>query len=667
MRWVFRLIGLVVVVVVVFVAALFVVPSERIANLAARQVEALTGRALTITGSVRPTIWPSLGARVEGVSFANVAGSQAGPMFRAQSVDLGVDLAALLGGNLVVRHVEVTEPQIILEIDANGRGNWVFGTAGTAGVADPVQNGASGGLPVISLDRATITNASLRIIDHGAGSDTVLAGIDIELAMPQAGGPADLRLRAHRGGQQGTIEARVGSVTGLLAGEVVAISATLSADGTQMSFDGRAGLEPLAAEGRISVEASRLAPALALAGMSGTEPLPEGARPLTLAGQVTLAPAGSLHLRDGVIGVGANRIRAALDLVIEGARPTLTGDIAADTLDLRPFTTGGGAQGAAAASGGSGWPTTPIDASALGLLDARVGLALGPVQTGFADLQSLRGALVIERARAVLELTEVRAFDGVLAGEVVANNRSGLSVGGTLRLRDVQLLALLRQAATFERLSGTASMELRFLGSGASPEAIMRSLSGEGRFDVGAGEIIGFDLAGMLRNLDASYVGEGNRTIFDSLSASYTIEGGILRNQDLAMAARLVSVAGRGTVDLGAQTLDYRVTPEAMRNAETGQALQVPLLITGPWSAPRLRLDLEGVAEQRLAEERARLEARAREEAARIEAEARARVQQRVEQQLGVTQQEGQSTGDVLREGAGDAVRNRLRGLLGGE
>ncbi|MCL4674752.1 MAG: AsmA family protein, partial [Pararhodobacter sp.] len=241
-----------------------------------------------------------------------------------------------------------------------------------------------------------------------------------------------------------------------------------------------------------------------------------------------------------------------------------------------------------------------------------------------------------------------------------------LSVGGTMRLRGVQLLPLLRQAAGFQRLAGTASMDLRFLGSGASVDAIMRSLEGEGRLDFGAGEIIGFDLAGMLRNLDASYVGEGNRTIFDSVTGSFTMQGGVLRNEDLALAARLVTVAGRGTVNLGEQVLDYRVTPEAMRNADTGAALRVPLLITGPWSAPRFRLDLEGLAEQRLGEERARLEAAARAEADRLEAEARARLQERVEQGLGVTPREGQSTEDTVRQGVEDAVRNRLDRLLGG-
>ena len=112
--------------------------------------------------------------------------------------------------------------------------------------------------------------------------------------------------------------------------------------------------------------------------------------------------------------------------------------------------------------------------------------------------------------------------------------------------------------------------------------------------------------------------------------------------------------------------LEYRVTPEALRNSETGQALRVPLLITGPWSAPRFRLDLEGMAEQRLQEERARLEAAAQAELDRREQEARAQLEERLQQELNVTVQDGQTAEDAVRGEAEGALRDGLLRLLGG-
>lgn len=675
MRWIVRLLGVVLILVAVAVAALFLVPADRIANLAARQFEAATGRALTIDGDVTPTFWPVLGARVERVTLANVAGSDAGPMLVAESVDLGVDLSQLIQGNLVVRRFEARSPQIVLERDANGVGNWNFAGIGDAN-APAAEAGTQSALPPIVLDRAMIEGASLRYIDRQAGTDVTVAGVSIDLSMPEPGGAATLRISVDRGGQQGEVNARLGSVQALLAGEVVAVSASIRADGAVGSFEGRAGLEPVAAEGRLSFDIRRLAPALQLAGAGGGEPIPDAARPLTLAGQLTLAPTGSLHLREGVVGVGSNRLTLALDTTFDGPRPRVAGQISADTLDLSGFTSGGSGS-AAASGGGSGWPTDRIDASALGLADAQIGLTLGPVNTGFGMIDSTRGSLTIDRARAVLGLNEVRAFEGTLSGELVANNRSGLSVGGTLALRGVSLMSMLRQALGFERLTGTAAADLRFLGAGASVDAIMRSLEGQGTIQFGQGEIQGIDLAAMFNNLDPSALGAGSSTVYTSIGASFTMQGGVLSNSDLLLDAPLFAVRGEGTADIGGMTLNYRVTPETMRNSTTGAAgLRVPLLITGPWSAPRFRLDLEGLAEQRLEEERARLEARAQEEIQRLQDDARARAEQAITDRLGggsgtaptdgtaTPETDTQQTPAQLLE---DQARAGLRRLLGGD
>jgi AsmA protein len=274
---------------------------------------------------------------------------------------------------------------------------------------------------------------------------------------------------------------------------------------------------------------------------------------------------------------------------------------------------------------------------------------VGTLETIYGQIAPLRLDLVIDRARAVFELREARLHEGRLAGQFVINNRSGLSVGGDLRAKEMALAPLLAAFAGVERLAGTGDAELRFLGSGPSMAAIMRSLSGEGRLDIGRGEIVGLDLVGMLRNLDLAHVGERNRTIFESLTGSFSIDGGVLRNQDLRMELSALSLDGRGAVDLGARTLDYRLIPTVVRDAEGGRAIRVPLHVTGPWDAPRYRLDLEGLAEERLREERVRLEDRARTE---------------IERRLGVEREAGQSGREALEQGARQRLEEELgRGL----
>lgn len=672
MRWIFRIIAVLITLVLVAFSAVFLIPAERLAGIAAQQFQAATGRGMQITGAVRPSLFPVIGARVEGVRIDNAPWSDAGPMLQADVVDLGLDLAALIRGELVVRRFEAQSPRILLERRADGSGNWTFDNLqGETPAADGSDSGGAAGTPAaLSIDLVEIRDASLHFVDHASGTDLRLDAVDADLSLPALDGPATLALSGRLNGQAFTLEGGIGSASRMLAGDVTALRLALTAGGTRAGFDGRAGLDPLAAEGQVTLDAPALAPLLALAGQSGPEPLPAAARPLTLGGQVTLAPAGSLHLREGALGFGANRVQMVLDLTTDGPRPRLSGTVTADALDLRGLTgPAGDAGGGAGAT--TGWSPAPIDASAVGLADAAVTLRSGPLRTDFADIDALHGVLDIDRARAVLDLREVRLFNGILRGEFVVNNRSGLSVGGNLRADDLALQPLLRQFADIDRLTGTGSASLRFLGVGGSMDAIMRSLSGEGQLTLGEGEIIGLDLAGMLRNLDMSYMGDGNRTVYDSVTGSFTLQDGVLSNSDLRLESRVLTVDGRGTVDIGAQRLDYRVTPAALRDAEGAARVRVPLSITGPWSQPRLRLDLEGLAEERLREERERLEARAREEAQRLEAEARARAEDRALERLGVEREEGVDARDTIRDGARDRVEREvgrgLRRLLGGD
>lgn len=181
----------------------------------------------------------------------------------------------------------------------------------------------------------------------------------------------------------------------------------------------------------------------------------------------------------------------------------------------------------------------------------------------------------------------------------------------------------------------------------------MRSLSGSGVLNLGAGEILGLDIAGMIRRLDAGYVGEGQKTIFDSLSASFDIDGGDLFNSDLLMAGPIISAEGAGRIGLGARDLEYRLRPTALRGADGSGGISVPLWITGSWAAPSFALDLESLAQERLKDEAKavedQLKAKAAEELGQIEGESlEDAAKRRLEEEL--------------RQGAGDLLLDLLGG-----
>lgn len=665
MRWIIRGVGSLLLLALLAVAALFLVPTEKVANLAAGEFRKITGRELHFDGSVRPTIWPHLGARTGRVTLANADWSGEGPMLTAEALSIAVDIPALLGGAVRVTGIELTAPRLVLERAKDGRVNWEFPAAPASGDAASDADTAGGVAPPLSIDRALVEGGTVIWIDHRAGTRTEVTDISLDAALPDLGGTATFRASAQTGGQAVALDGTVDGLGPMLDGKVVPVSLTARSGTSDVVFAGRLGLAPAAAEGKVEATLNDLPALFALAGMAPPD-LPEGLgrKAISLVGGVTLTPQGSLHLRDGTVALDQNRFTGEFDLVPGEARPKLTAQLVTGDLDLSSLGSGvaSGTGGTGSAGGGAseGWSTARIDASALGLMDAAISLSADSVDLGSVAFGRTRASATIDAARAVVDLREVAAYGGTVTGQVIVNARKGLSARANLALAGLALQPLLAQMADYDRLTGTGDLRFNLLGSGGSLDALMKSLEGEGSLAFRQGEVRGLDLAGMIRTMDAGYVGEGAKTVFDSLTASFTVAAGVLSNNDLAIAAPLVTAQGAGTVDIGNRRLDYRVTPLSLGGRDLDPDVQVPVLISGSWAAPKVRLDLETLTKRKLEEE-----------AKKLEEKAKAELAKKAQEELGITPKEGESIEDLARRAAEEALQQeaerQLMRLLGGD
>lgn len=646
MRWLVRILSALVMLVLVVLGLVFLIPSEKVAGLAAAEFEKISGRTLVLEGAVRPSVWPQLGVKTGPVTISNAEWSTEGPMLSADALSIGLDMKALIGGDVKITTIEAEAPRIVLERAADGRVNWDF----TSEASTPSSAAQGAGTP-FTLDRGLVTDGTVIFVDHLAGSRTELTGIGAEVKIPSFTGAAGVDLKARMNGQALALAGTVGAFASFLEGKVVPVSLAGTVGGSEFDFDGRLGTAPLAADGQLEANVSDLAAVFGLLGQAAPA-LPEGfgRRSITAAGKVTYAPEGSVHLREGAVVLDGNRFVASGDLFLSGERPKLNAQLTAGALDFSAL----GGDGGGGASGG-GWSDARIDASGLGALDAEVALVADSIALGGMQLGKTRVLVTMDRGRAVFDIREMRAYDGLITGQFVMNGRSGLSVGGDLTVAAVAVQALLRDLADYERLVGTGDLRVKFLGSGGSMAAIMNSLAGDGRVSFGKGEILGLDLVGMLRTLDTSYVGPGSKTIFDSIAGTFTIKDGVLRNDDLAFVAPLVQATGKGNIGIGKRTLDYRVIPTALQKEDGTGGVKVPLMITGTWDKPRFGLDMGALADEKIEIERKRLEEKAAAELAK-----------KAEQQLGIVTQEGESLEDAAKRAAGEAGLKALNKLLGG-
>ncbi len=656
MRWIVGLVSAVALVAVLVFGLIALVPTDRIAGLAAAEFSKITGRALTIGGSVRASVWPVLGVQMTEVSIANAGWSDEGPMLTADELAVTVDFAALFGGAVRIRGLEAGGLTLILEQAEDGVGNWTFGDGEDAGTGPATAAGAT----PFTLDHAAIAGGRVLFIDHATGQRIELAGIEAEMTAPDGDGPLTLTGAARLGDQPVTLRATAGNLAAALAGRVVDAEVSLSAGASSLDFKGRLGLTPPVAEGDLRADLSDLRALAALAGTAVPD-LPEGLgrSTRTLSGKVTLAPAGTLHLRQGAVTLDGNSLTVDADLAFDGPRPQVSAQINAGTLVL-PGSGGATGRQAGPSPQDAGWSRAVIDVGALGLLDGEIALRADSLAIGPAQLGRTRLLVTLDRARAVIEAREVQIYGGNVGGQFVVNGRGGLSVGGDLTLGGMQMQPLLSELAGYDRLIGTGDLRLKFLGVGNSVAAIMATLKGEGKLALGKGELRGFDLLGMLRTLDPGYVGEGQKTIFDSVSGSFTMADGVLSNDDLALRAPYVTATGKGTLGLGAQVIDYRIVPTALTQTDGTGGVRVPLQITGPWSAPRFALDLKALADQELADERAKLEAQAKE----AEARAKAELEAKAAEELGVVRQDGESLEDAAKRRAEEALQDETQRVL---
>ncbi|MEM8882396.1 MAG: AsmA family protein [Pseudomonadota bacterium] len=674
MRWIIR-IGLVIAAVAVLgMTALFAIPTDEITSRVVARISEATGRNVVIRGDVRPRLVPVLGIRAEEIEIGNPDWVEEGPLLVAQSLDVGLAWAPLLRREIHVQSARMVAPRLTLVRAEDGRVSWDFGgeDAAPAGASDggtttaaPQQGSGISGPGRIAVDEVVIDEAAVLFIDRVAGRNLQYDPVDIRVTAPTAGGPIGVEATVGQDAGAVALTTTIGGLPALMSGDVSDLTIDLTWPGGSAGFDGRAGLSP-AADGTVNFQASTIAPLFALAALPAPVlPRGFGQERMEFSGNLTFTEEGSLHLREAALALDETALRAELDLLPGAERPFLRGNVTVTALALPEVSDGdldasggdvGGQQASSGASAGAGWSQTPIDASALFSLDTDVSITAEALEWGDLAFGPLRARITNEDGRAVADIGSFSIFDGNLVGQIVLNARGTFSMRADLAMDEMALNPAVLALTGYDRLEGTGGGQISILAQGASVASLMRDLNGSGTLDFGPGAIIGLDIAGMLQNLDLGFRGAGARTVYDSISASFSVVDGVLSNDDLAMAAPWGGVRGRGVVDIGAQTLDYLVLPGLSARQDGTTRLTVPIRISGPWSDPNYAPDLEVLAQEELSEGIDALEDAASDAARDL-----------VRDQLGISIDDDASTDDAidqLEDELTDRLQEGLRGLF---
>jgi AsmA protein len=596
MRWIIRTLAAIVVLLFLAIVAFVLIPAERIAEIAGNRISAATGRPVTILGEARPTLWPDLGVEIDGLRVENPSWADSAPLIAAENVTVGIAWSGLFSGNIHVNRAVFDGALVNLVRAEDGRLSWT--------IDREAPDEDSGTARRIGIEEALIRDAQVRFEDREAGTALSVTELNATWRLPDSDGAGMVAGTAHVNGVPMELETTIDGVAGLFSGDARPVQARLAWPDGSVSFDGTFGTQA-ASQGRVEISAQDLSPLVALTGRVMPE-VPEGLgrEHVALTGEVQRARAGSWHLRAATLRLDETTLQVAADLVPGADRPMLRGTITGGEVSLPgavafdPMTE-------------AGWSRDILDVSGLFSSDADLTIRLGSLDLGAATFGDIDLRATVERGRLVFDIASIHAYEGQLAGQFVVNGRGGLSVGGDLILANAALRPLLGAVSGYERLEGRGSASIEFLGVGDDLQTLTSGLEAEGDIVIGQGALLGLNLAALLDEPEED--GAEARTIFDRLSADFLVRDGVLINENLVLDAPWGEVRGAGEIDLGATTMDYTLAPALLRDAGRPAQAQVPIALTGTWSAPEVGPDLELLAEIERAEaaERRAAEARA--------------------------------------------------------
>ena len=623
------LIGLAALVAIVVVAAVvvpFLIPAETYKERIAEAARDATGRALSLNGDISLSVLPRLELRAENVALANAPGAAAPEMAALEALVLQLQLWPLLSGTVKVDSFVLVRPVINLEIDKDGRANWDFATAqaGTGASQSggeksaPASEGAVA-LPEISLGDVRLEDGLVTFRDGRSGQEVEISAIRMTLSLPDLDSP--VRAEGSLVWNQETLNLTLETenLRGLMAGRTTPLSLSLRSNPVTFGYGGsltKAATPRL--EGELDLEVPSIRGLAAWTGnpLEGPGEGPsEGLGPLKIQGRID-ATDTVFSFSEARIALDAMTARGDLSADISGRVPALKGRLDVDRIDLNTYlpppqdgqaggaSSGGQASGAPAGPGA--WSDEPLVLEGLKAANVDFALSVGAIKVQEIEVGRSALEVALQDGLLNLDLTELNLYGGAGTGRITVDSRGKVpALAKTFALEGIEAQPLLRDAAGFDRLTGTGRMDISIAAKGRSQKEMVGALNGQGGIKFVDGAITGINLAAMARNLESAFLDAGSgaaqKTDFAELSGSFTIANGLLRNDDLILLNPLLRLAGRGSADLPKRTLDYRLEPKLVASLEGqggdagSKGLAVPVIVEGPWHDLSYRPDLAGL------------------------------------------------------------------------
>lgn len=703
-KWFF---GILIFLIVLVVAAVVILPMVIDPNDYKGEIQAAvkkqTGRDLAIEQPLSLSVFPHLAVALGGVTLSNAEGFGREPFARVEALDLKVKVMPLLERRVEVDTVVLKGMTLNLAKDAKGRGNWddlvakqekeekepaevkreeagqafSFAVKGveiedTRVVWDDRQAGQRVEISDIRLRTGELAPGATVPLEGGLKlvSDkpkmTLVFGADgdlqvsTDLARFQAKG-LNLTLAAQGEGlpQQG-VDIKLSSdlVLDQTAGTLRMDNLKLT--GADVSLSGKLDVTQLNAEPAVSADLALQKTNLKqLAALFGSQIQTTDPQALSsVSGKFIVKASGqSAEIKPLTLKLDDSNLDGFIR-VASFTGPTVRAELKLDQIDLDRYLPPAGEAAAAKPASGSSDKAAANPFAGLRTLDLDATASIGQLTVNKLKMSAV--TVTAKSKNGVLRLSPIGAklYEGAFNGEVELDARQATpKIRLKPKLDGVKIGPLMQDMTGDASVVGTGNVDADISMVGMSEAEVRRSLNGNAKFvlrDASVKALIG--AIESIRKADVAFLGgqssDLRSTDFSELTGSAVITNGVVDNQDLKAQSPLLRLAGKGTVNLPQNSLDYLATIELVKTLK-GQGgaeskdlsgIPIPVKITGNLNDPKFKPDLQAALSAKAKEQ---LEAKLDEQKGKIEQQ----VTEKIQKQVG--------------EEAGKVLGDQLKGLFG--
>lgn len=592
-NWLVGLTGLFAVLVLV----IYFFPWDALRGPINRYVSDQLGRRFEITRHLAVQLGRITTVRADGVAFANPEWASKPYLVKASAAEFDIKLLPLLWGKIELPRLVLTEPEINLQIEPDGRRTWAL-SRDTSDV---------GAVPEIGALR----------VDHGTVNYLAAAqgaNISVRFSLAQeSDGSLPLRYQANGKWKNETFSAngRTGGVLQLgnnaeasfpLEVDALAGRTRLKAKGSIANLENLSGIDA-----SFDLQGKNLDELYKFLGVV----LPS-TPPYKFSGK--LAKHDKVWAVSQIQGVlGQSDISGALSFDRSAAMPLLTGKVQSKRLDFADLGPAvgvlpgpGKASAAAAATSNEGagrarkvLPVALLDVTRLQAMNADVTYSAADIRHARA-LPLDKGSVHVKLTAGVLQLDPVSL--GVAGGSVAGSiridaNLAPAAVATRLEVRAVQLNRLFPTVKTTQSGFGKISGQFDLKGHGNSVAQMLGSATGDVAVLMGKGEIsnILLEYMGLDGGEILKFLLRGDRNVqLRCAAAAFDVKQGLMTSRAIVLDTSDTVISGHGQVSLANETLDIILKPEPKDSSIL--SLRSPLRIGGTFAAPSASPERAAVA-----------------------------------------------------------------------